>query len=288
MITKNTENKLDYMKSFLIYLSILFCVVTQAQEKNKILVLGTFHFHLTATQLGVNFNIENRKNQEELQILSKQIAQYKPTKIFVEWNYTKQEELDELFQLYLKDTSFDFIKKKYGENETKYFDSEVQQLGFRIAKQQKLSQLYAFDYFIEEPNDTIMKSLQKNNQHLLMAEMQKDFENYGQKIITKFKTTDSLKDILLFLNTKEIENQINNGYITFFNRIGSIHDFSGAYFVSERNKRNLYMYSLIQKQVLPHDERVLVIVGAQHSATFKELIKNDFKFELIDIKHFLN
>lgn len=41
------------------------------------------------------------------------------------------------------------------------------------------------------------------------------------------------------------------------------------------------MYSLIQKQVEQNNERILVIVGAQHAAAFQEFSANDNNVEII-------
>lgn len=243
---------------------MLLATLNYGQEKNKILTLGTFHFHLVKSQFGVDFDINDKDKQKELNEIIKQIEKYKPTKIFVEWEFSKQSELDDLYNLFLKDHTFELIKQKYGQNETKYFESEVQQLGFKLAEKLDHKKLYAFDYILNEPNDTLMVAIQKANQTELMNEIQEDFGEYGQTLITKFQQEKSIKNLLLFFNNKELEDKLNSGYISLFNKVGSKDDFSGAYFVSERFKRNLYMYSLIQKQIEKTNERILVIVGGQH------------------------
>lgn len=215
---------------FLLFISTL----SFGQEKNKIVTLGTFHFHLVKSQFGIDFNINDKDKQAELDEIANLIALYNPTKIFVEWDYNKQGQLDELFQLYLKDKSYQLIKDKYGENETLYSESEVQQLGFRIADKLKLKKLYAFDYLLDEPNDTVMAAIQKADQKELMTEIQTEFGGYGQSIVAKFQQEKSLKKLLLFLNSKRLEDKINGGYISLFNKAGAVNDFSGAYFVSER------------------------------------------------------
>jgi hypothetical protein len=263
-----------------IFIALIFIsTLSFGQEKNKILTIGTFHFHLVKSQFGVDFDINSKEKQKELTDLCKQIEIYKPTKIFVEWEYSKQNELDELYALYLKDKSFELIKQKYGKNETMYFESEVQQLGFRLANRLGHKKLYAFDYLLNEPNDTLMVAIQKANQTDLMNDIQNEFGEYAQTIISKFKEEKSIKNLLLFLNNKELENKLNSGYISLFNKAGSKDDFSGAYFVSERFRRNLYMYSLIQKQIDKTDERILVIVGGQHAAGFRDFIRDDKNLE---------
>lgn len=153
--------KIKAMKNKIVFLSLLLSIIAFGQEKNKIAIIGTFHFHLVKPQFGVDLNILSKDRQTQLNTLAEQIAMFKPTKIFVEWEYTKQSELDELYSMYQKDRSFELIKKKYGENETMYFESEVQQLGFRIADKSGHKKVFAFDYLIPEPNDTIMNSIQR-------------------------------------------------------------------------------------------------------------------------------
>lgn len=262
-------------------------VLYNTGHKNKVLMIGTFHFHLIQSQLGIDFDITTKENQKELEEIIKQIEAYKPTKIFVEWEFSKQRELDELYKLYLKDKSFHLIKERYGKNETKYFNSEVQQLGFRLADALDHQKLYAFDYFLNEPNDTIMKAIQKTNQIDLMNEIQADFGEYGQLLISKFQQEKSLQELLLFFNSSSFEYRLNMGYISLFNKVGSIEDFSGAYFVSERFRRNLYMYSLIQKQLDKSDERIVVIVGGQHSAGIREFVKHDKALEEVELPNIL-
>mgnify|MGYP003620537106 FL=1 len=182
------------MKNRILIALLFISTLTFGQEKNKILTLGTFHFHLVKSQFGVDFDINNKDKQKELTEIIKQIETYKPTKIFVEWEFSKQSELDELYNLYLKDKTFELIKQKYGQNETKYFESEVQQLGFKLADKLKHKKLYAFDYILNEPNDTLMVAIQKANQTELMNEIQKDFGEYGQTLITKFQQEKSNKN----------------------------------------------------------------------------------------------
>ncbi len=179
----------------LIFLTALLITTTLsfAQDKNKILTLGTFHFHLVKAQLGVDLDINSEASQTELKEIVKQIESYHPTKIFVEWEYSKQDELDTLYSLYLKDKSYGLIKQQYGEQETKYFDSEIQQLGFKLADKLGHKKLFAFDYILNEPNDTVMAAIQKANQSELMNEIQQDFGAYGQALISKFQQEKSIK-----------------------------------------------------------------------------------------------
>lgn len=275
------------MKYKILIAFLFLSIISFGQDKNKILTIGTFHFHLVKSQFDVDFDINIKENQKQLNEIIGQIEKFKPTKIFVEWEFSKQNELDELYNSYLKDKTFELIKQKYGHNESMYFESEVQQLGFKLADKLGHKKLFAFDYIMNEPNDTVMIAIQKANQTDLMNEIQSDFGEYGQTLISKFQQEKSIKNLLLFFNSNELDYKLNSGYISLFNKVGSKDDFAGAYFVSERFKRNLYMYSLIQKQIEKTNERIVVIVGGQHSAGFRDFIRDDKNLEEVNLETIL-
>ena len=79
--------------------------------------------------------------QLELKKIGSSINNYNPTKIFVEWPYKKQKELDSLYQLYINDEYFK------NENLSNFNQkNEIFQLAFRVAKENKLEKVYAIDY----------------------------------------------------------------------------------------------------------------------------------------------
>ena len=61
----------------------------------------------------------------------------------------------------------------------------------------------------------------------------------------------------------------------------------GAYLVSEWYRRNLYMYSLIQKLTENKDTKIMVLLGAGHTAMLREFIKHDSNFEIVELKDVL-
>ena len=80
------------MKYIYIIIFSIISVIAFGQEKNKILTVGSFHFHLVKAQFGVEFDINSKEKQAELNAIAEQIVAYKPTKIFVEWQASKQSE----------------------------------------------------------------------------------------------------------------------------------------------------------------------------------------------------
>ncbi|GGH90907.1 hypothetical protein GCM10011495_37820 [Hymenobacter frigidus] len=75
--------------------------------------------------------------------------------------------------------------------------------------------------------------------------------------------------------------------IDILNRAGTTDNFAGAFLVSEWYRRNLYMYSIVQKTMTPQDSKALVLVGASHAAMMQEFIALDQQFRLKELKDVL-
>ena len=86
--------------------------------KKEILLIGTFHFNNPGADIAQvkNFDIMNKKSQNELEVIANKISTYKPDKIFVEWEYNKQARLDTLYNLYIDNKYFNYIEERYPRN----------------------------------------------------------------------------------------------------------------------------------------------------------------------------
>jgi hypothetical protein len=96
-------------------------------------------------------------------------------------------------------------------------------------------------------------------------------------------TKSSLQELMLHYNKKETDNKNIQWYLEVANRAGNPDDFTGASLVSNWYKRNLYMYSLIQKLTESTDNKIMVLVGAGHAAIIREFITHDPEFEIVDL-----
>ncbi|MGA9651029.1 DUF5694 domain-containing protein, partial [Pedobacter sp.] len=63
--------------------------------------------------------------------------------------------------------------------------------------------------------------------------------------------------------------------------------FAGAFSVSEWYRRNLYMYSLVQKITLSTDKKIVILLGAGHISMIKEFIELENKFKIVELKDVL-
>jgi hypothetical protein len=260
------------MQKIILLLALIAFNLSSAQTKKKqILLIGTFHFANPGNDIAKmkTFNVMSEKSQKELENISDKIKKFGPDKIFVEWKFTKQAELDKYY-----DKNTDSLFKKDA--------NEITQLALRTAKKLNHKKLYAIDYRNRFSYDSLMISMEKAGQKDLKektAQLMKKFENEQNERIAK----STLTELILHSNEKEADKDNLQWYLEVANRTGNPDDFTGASLVANWYKRNLYMYSLIQKLTESKDDRIMVLLGSGHAAMFREFIAHDPTFEIVEL-----
>ena len=278
---------------FLFLLSWLAALTGAAQPKPvDLLLIGTFHFHNPGADVAKfkSIDILSPAAQAELETVTGQLAKLKPTKFFVEWPQNEQAELDEVYQQYLGGPAKyeAFVKATYKPKQYNfYLKNEIVQLAFRTGQKAGLTRIYALDYNQTNfPFDSVQQAMQAAHQDALRqavdAVIKAEETSFNQKAATY-----SLTQLLLSENTSEGLRNNKALYINLLNRAGTAGNFAGAYLVSEWYRRNLYMYSIVQKTVTPTDSKVLVLVGAGHAAMMQEFVAYDSAFRLRHLKDVL-
>lgn len=258
--------------SLLLVFVIVFSSSFAQTKKKQILLIGTFHFENPGLDVAKvsTFNVMTDKSQKELVNIANKIVKFGPDKIFVERNYMKQDKLD---KFYAKNT--DSLLSKNAD--------EIVQIALRSAKKMGHKKLFAIDYNQTSfPYDSLLKGMKGANQIDLLKSNELQMTNYEKSQNEKISKYN-LTDLLLDLNSKEsIKNDLE-WYIGTANRAGAIDNFVGAYLVSEWYRRNLYMYSLVQKLTEAKDDKIMILLGAGHVAIIREFIKNDPNFEIVEL-----
>lgn len=278
-----------FYKRFLLTLTLVTAAILSQAQKQALLI-GTFHFHnpgMDAVKTNT-FDVMSVASQKELEHITDQIGKFHPDKIFVEWDYKDQKSLDSLYQLYTAGTYDAFVEAKYKgkKNYNFYKKNEIIQLAFRAAKKVGLKQLNAIDYRMGLPFDTVMKVINTAGQTGLMNEINTAIAEQGKlanKKISKLNLTALLED-----NNTPAYRTMNNGlYIKYFNRAGLQDNFAGADGVTAWYKRNLYMYSMIQKATAPQDQRIMILLGSGHVSMIKKFIDDEQIFKVVELKDLL-
>jgi hypothetical protein len=253
----------------------------EQSESLEVLIIGTFHF--------ANFNAENNRdvietnvpdvltaeNQLELEKIANAIKTFKPDKIFLEYPFVSQKKLDSIYT--------NFTTSNY----SKVNRSEVSQLGFRVAKLLKHSKVYAIDVRTDFPFDSLMTQMDKAKQYHLIAKDSLEvikIEKFENQLFSSNKT---LSEILFYENENTKRKEDINWYLSLANQGGDKGNFIGAYLASEWYRRNLYMYSIIQKEIVEKDDKIMILAGASHIAMFKDFMDYNPEWKAIELKEIM-
>jgi hypothetical protein len=279
-------------RALFLLLSLAFANTSFAQSKQgQILLLGTFHFHNPGLDIAKTktFDVMTPKAQAELENITQKISGFHPDKIFVEWAQEEQKELDELYKAYLGGNYEQYINATYPKPGARnfYLKNEIIQLAFRAGKKTKLTRIYALDYTKTSfPFDSVLTAMKAANQTALLQRVQDVIKQQETSQNRKLETY-SLTQLLLDANAPE-ELTANKGlYLDILNQAGKPDDFAGPFLVSEWYRRNLYMYSIVQKNMTPPSSKALVLVGSGHAALMQELIQSGQQFRLKSLKDVL-
>lgn len=280
------------MKRIILLLSGLlagFAATAQTQPAD-LLLIGTFHFHNPGADLVkvATFDVLAPKPQAELEAMTNRLKTYGPQKIFVEWSYNEQAALDTLYRAYLGGQYEAYVKRRYpAKRQNFYLRNEIIQLAFRAGKKAGLARIHAFDFDgTSFPYDSVQRAIKAAGQQPLQQKIDATFQRMTVEQNRKIATL-TLTQLLLDANTPAELDANKRSYLELLNRAGRPDDFAGPFLVSEWYRRNLYMYSLIQKLTAPTDTRVLVLVGAGHAAMLRDFIQNDPRFRLRQLREVL-
>ena len=278
--------------NLLLILMLLFfskeALAQRASKQKEVLLIGTFHFHNPGADIVKTDKIDvlTEESQKELKIIANKIKDFSPDKIFVEWNFNESNQLDSLYTLYLEDKYFDYVDKKFPKN-TSYKEGEIFQLAFLAAKLSGNKKLYGIDTQTEFPFDSLLISMDKAKQTELKDKIFNRIMEYEQ-IDNENRKKYSLTKLILECNKQSNRNFDLGSYITMFNAAGENNDFTGPNLVANWYKRNLLMYSFVQKLTDKEDDKIVILLGAGHIALFKHFIDLDENFKAVELKDILN
>ena len=256
-------------KSPLILLCICLVIAVHAQEKTKVLVLGSYHMGNPGLDA---FNMEADdvlvpKRQKEIEDFVNLLATFKPTKICLETKVDRQQKLNENYQAYVN-----------GKAELR--KNEIDQIGFRLAKKLKHAEVYAIDADAPFEMDTVVKVAQQYQftsflelLGKLPSFMQDENKKLHESTITKFYQ---------YMNTDEYA-KMSHGFYLDMAAIGKGDNYAGADLVADWYKRNLRIYRNLQALQFKPEDRVLILYGAGHAKILQDLVEDSSNLKLVKL-----
>jgi hypothetical protein len=137
------------------------------------------------------------------------------------------------------------------------------------------------------PFDSLMLEMEKAKQYDLLTKDSLEvvkIVNFENELFSSDKT---LSEILFYENDNTKRKEDVNWYISLANQGGEKGNFVGAYLTSEWYRRNLYMYSIIQKAIEKQDKRIVILAGASHIAMFKDFIDYNPEWKVVELKEIM-
>lgn len=242
----------------------------------KILILGTYHFDNPGldTVKSQADNVLSARRQKEIAELNEKLARFKPTKIAIESQYGSTKWTD----LYAA-----FLAGKYelGRN-------EIEQIGFRLAKQFNHPTVYPIDYQMSmsgyRPDE-----IERPKPKPAAAETKKS-EPKTEKPLSeedKLLRSSTVAEYLRHLNTEEKYLDDKWYMELLLPKKDSVALYDGADLLTNWYKRNFRMFANINRITEFPNDRILLVVGAGHLKILKELAAGSPQFCLANTQDFL-
>lgn len=240
---------------------------TPAPAPAQVMVLGSYHMANPGLDL-VKSKIRDTlgaDRQKEIADLVEMIAKYKPTKIMIE---TAPE-----------NTSYNEKYGKYLEGSYTLTASEIEQVGFRLAKKFGHKQLYGIDHKTNMDFGKVFGFAQANGMSDLLAKVTKTVEKIGQ-IMEDMDKKYTVPQLLAIHNTPESLLLSQSFYVELV-KVAGKGEYPGADMLAEWYRRNLRTYANMRAVTEPGD-RVLIIFGAGHAYFLNQAIKESLDLQWVD------
>jgi len=240
--------------------------------RSEVLVLGTYHMSNPGHDI---FNMEADdvlapKRQIEIAQVIVALKKFRPTKIAVE---------RDAFDKRLTKDYADYVAGKH-----ELSRNEIEQLGFRLAKELGHQTIYAVDADGEFPYQHLVnyaKATGRSNElEAIMSQFGVKVKEQGQ-----YLQSHTILETLLYMNADEKIAQENSIYyrLTHFGEPG---DWAGADLLSDWFRRNIRIFSNMVRLCDSGNERLLVIFGAGHLGWLQQNVASDSNLRLRKLAEF--
>lgn len=215
--------------------------------KKEIILVGTFHFEQDADLI--------RNKEDEIEELVDYLSKLKPMKVALEWESARNEELND----------------KYKNSDDSEEINEIQQIGFRLAKQLKHDNVHAINWaghLTQEDMINLNNTIQHSYPEILntMNSLQESTPDLSsdKKLIQSYKE----------LNDRNYIEELEKMYLPFVIVEDDKGDMIGVDFLNKWSERELMIFKNIVEIASDHsDERILLVIGSDHLWMLRKLFK---------------
>jgi hypothetical protein len=243
-------------------------------KKIPILNFGTFHMGETADLNKTEFDENDKKNQLSVKEIAAKLALFRPTVIIVETPPSYDKKLQAEYTDFIVNPKMVFKDP-----------SEIELLAYEIGRISGTKQIYGIDhkmgynYLI---GDEIVNAIDsvwytKYYKNPLEFHPEVNIKQDNLSLLDKLKLTNHNEylDFLIAVNADMLSTA------------GTVNGFEGADEAAKYYQRNLRMYSNLNRLNLTTNDRVFIIMGASHTAFFRDFISRSPKYKMVNTFDYL-
>ncbi len=243
-------------------------------KKIPILNLGTFHMGETSDAHKTEFDENDKKNRLAINEIAKKLSRFRPTVIIVETPPEFNKELQSEYNAYVSNPKMKFKDP-----------SEIELLAYELGRISGTKQIYGIDH-------------KMNYNYNIGAEMENSIDSlwhnkYYKNPLKYYPQVNVDENKLNLLDKLKLTNQ--NTYLDFLievnaemlSHVGSEKGFEGADEATKYYQRNIRMYSNLNRINLTENDRVFILMGASHTAYFRDFISRSPKYKMVNTFDYL-
>lgn len=224
----------------------------------RVLVIGTYHMSSPGLDV-INIaahDVLAPQRQNEIAVVAAKLAAFRPTKVAVEIPWGRDSTSNGLYRRYLAGThTLD--------------RTEMQQLGFRVAKLAGLPRVYGVDYPLRLTASGVMVQALMGGQPEIATAVQQLTTRLVPEAESLMRHA-SVSEILATLNSPRADSA--HGIYMAALRVGTDTNYAGATMTARWYERNLKIAANVLRTIDSPSDRVLVIIGAAHAPILRELL----------------
>lgn len=242
-------------------------------RRAEVLVLGVYHMANPGRDL---FNVQADdvlapKRQREIAELAGVLKKFRPTKIAVEADY-----------------GTDAVPKRYAEylaGGHELTRNEIEQVGFRLAKESGHKNVYPVDADGDFPFQRVVDYAKATGQSAKLEALMRDTWGEMTKEQGEYLKAHTVLETMLYVNSDaRVARDVGAYYQAA--RYGEPGDYAGPDLLAEWYRRNVRIYNNVMKLVETPEDRVLVIFGYGHLGWLRQDFASDPTLRLRRLEEF--
>ena len=254
-------------------LSVTAIAQTAPPQRAEVLILGTYHMANPGRDI---FNMKaddvlSPKRQAEIGELLEVLKRFKPTKIAIESTVYEDRRPKQYAE---------YLAGKYTLTQ-----NEIEQVGFRLAKELGMQAIFPVDIDGEFPWQRVLNYAKATGQSQIMDQIRSEIGEMVKRQDAYLRSHTVLETLLYMNDDQNVAQDV--GFYFREARLGEPGDYAGPDLLASWYQRNIRIFNNIVRIIESPKERVLVIYGAGHLGWLRQDVDNDPALRLRKLSEFV-